>query len=1009
MNNQYEKATRKEELKVDKLISDNYLDWADNMQIFLETKEMWKLMIGKEKIPPVTRPNDRKEWLKNDAVAKAWIHANVENLQHTHIRGLAISHERWMILKKVHGAVGQGRLSLLKQRFHNYKAGPNETVDEVVGALTRLQQMMANIKERESSTDMNLALRLIASVDGEAYALTKYNLEEMKDLTSIHAIERLKLVEQKMKDEQVIEETVNQARGGRSDKKDKETRECYYCEKKRHLKIRCFKWLITNEGKEYLKKKADESNQLDAPETKSFNQKNKKGSNKKPDRSAESARTAKNNDPDDSDDFYVSDKSWMAIDDYTNRSFGGWVFDSKTTRHMTSDESIFIIIKWINIFVTVVSGQILKASAIGDVRFDLEDQMINMKNVLLMLGLNANFLSISALNRKGFEVMFSKKAVEIRKGDTLIATGFMRGRMYHLRSTNVTLYISETEKSAPISEESVKAIFNEFISNDFEAFGPSEKSGKISQSVNQKKDAFRLWHERLGHVESERVRLLIGQMIGMRVIELLRENQYVCETCDFSKLTRKINRQSPKRASRRLKRVHIDIWGPYKIPSIKRNRYFFFLIDDLIRKFWIFCLKNRSDVYRKISDWNAASGLKSGETAATFRSDNAKKYRKFENLIRSRDIKVKFTTVYTSEENEMAERFNRTIIQMARSMLQWTELPQYFWGEAVCTANYFRNLMPAGQNKKKSSEKLWTGSKSDISHIRKFECLIHAHIFKEKRGKLNAVSFQRIFVGYHFSTQVKVFNPKTREINWHTAVKFLENISGDRLLKIDEKGEKKETLIFTNGDEDEDEKNENAQNQNFEQNAKHLAPDDTELMKNESVSSTNHENRESQVILINQTVRKSERRKIPSQPTRRSARLTKPFSPYQFDNEYGRNATGNSDPPPDQKFEPSTYDEATTCQDQRLWKTAINDQLNALIVNQTWELIDRPSNVENIITSKWVFKVKYTSTGHIDRYKARLVARGFSQVQDIDFEETFSPTLRLESFRMLLAFSAHFG
>ena len=56
-----------------------------------------------------------------------------------------------------------------------------------------------------------------------------------------------------------------------------------------------------------------------------------------------------------------------------------------------------------------------------------------------------------------------------------------------------------------------------------------------------------------------------------------------------------------------------------------------------------------------------------------------------------------------------------------------------------------------------------------------------------------------------------------------------------------------------------------------------------------------------------------------------------------------------------------------------------------------------------------MFKVKYTQTGHIDRYKARLVAKGFSQVQGIDFEETFSPTLRLESLRMLLAFSAHFG
>ena len=56
-----------------------------------------------------------------------------------------------------------------------------------------------------------------------------------------------------------------------------------------------------------------------------------------------------------------------------------------------------------------------------------------------------------------------------------------------------------------------------------------------------------------------------------------------------------------------------------------------------------------------------------------------------------------------------------------------------------------------------------------------------------------------------------------------------------------------------------------------------------------------------------------------------------------------------------------------------------------------------------------MFKIKYTQTDHIDRYKARLVVRGFSQMQKIDYEKTFSPTLRLKSLRMLFAFSAHFG
>lgn len=119
-----------------------------------------------------------------------------------------------------------------------------------------------------------------------------------------------------------------------------------------------------------------------------------------------------------------------------------------------------------------------------------------------------------------------------------------------------------------------------------------------------------------------------------------------------------------------------------------------------------------------------------------------------------------------------------------------------------------------------------------------------------------------------------------------------------------------------------------------------------------STNPTNHENHVSHVTPANQIARKSEKGQILAQSTRRSTRLTKPYNPYQYDNEYDLAATINVDFSINQQFESSTYEEATNCPDQRLWKVAITEQLNALIANQIWELADRSSNSENVITSK---------------------------------------------------------
>jgi hypothetical protein len=105
--------------------------------------------------------------------------------------------------------------------------------------------------------------------------------------------------------------------------------------------------------------------------------------------------------------------------------------------------------------------------------------------------------------------------------------------------------------------------------------------------------------------------------------------------------------------------------------------------------------------------------------------------------------------------------------------------------------------------------------------------------------------------------------------------------------------------------------------------------------------------------------------------------------------------------------EPMNYEEAMTSPDSDKWLEAIKSEIGSMYENKEWTLVDLPDE-RRAIENKWIFKKKTDADGNVTIYKTRLVAKGYHQVQGIDYNETFSPVVMLKSVRIMLAIAAFY-
>ncbi|CAH9104519.1 unnamed protein product, partial [Cuscuta europaea] len=488
----------------------------------------------------------------------------------------------------------------------------------------------------------------------------------------------------------------------------------------------------------------------------------------------------------------------------------------------------------------------------------------------------------------------------------------------------------------------------------------------VNKDVCFKVDALEeswLWHYRFGHLNWKSLKQL-GEKKMVIGLPSIQSEAKICENCIVGKQTRRgFKSWIPTRSKKVLEVVYYDVCGPFEVPSLSEKQYFVSFIDDLSRKMWVYLLKHKSEVFTTFKKFKNLAEKQSGEMIKVLRTDGGGEYlsNEFNQFCEQEGIIHEVTAPYTPQHNGSAERRNRTVLNMARSMLKAKNLPKCYWGAAVTTATYLLNRCPTKRLNQITPEEAWSGQKPSVKHLKIFGSVCYRHIPDEKRKKLGDKSQKLILVGYDPTRAYVLYDPDERK----------SAISRDVI--VDESSS-------WNWDE---------------KNSTHvlfplLSTEDGEGFNethNEDNTWDNDQNSED-----NQNVR-----------TVRSRRAPRRLNDYEVlsddminnDGELVHLAFFG-------EIEPVKYEDAVN--DSR-WLDAMKEELSAIQRNNTWELTDLPKHKKEIPV-KWVYKLKKGPDGSIVKFKARLVVKGFLQKEGMDYSEVFSPVARLETVRTLVALAS---
>jgi hypothetical protein len=505
-------------------------------------------------------------------------------------------------------------------------------------------------------------------------------------------------------------------------------------------------------------------------------------------------------------------------------------------------------------------------------------------------------------------------------------------------------------------------------------------------------------------------------------------------------------RSESTKATKVLQCVYSDVCGPFPVAAEGSGaRYFILFVDEFSRYIWVYFLKHKSEVIDAIRKFIAESRRFTGKSHAqviTLQTDNAGEYSSNEayELYETQGINHRTSVAYDHEQQGMAERPNRTILEAAEAMRFHAGMKATFWGDAVSTSVYLYNRFPHSKLNYRTPYELWFRYKPNISHCRVFGCKAFVHQQNRHQVKLTPKAFPAIFIGYQNRQKAyRLWDPERRKCITSRDVIFIENDFtlnqssspqhiasmdpmnlGNIVLEFSNQSHQGADCIQANDSDNIIQENDGRQDEDPLPTAEGVeitqVQENTEPRRSTRIRVAPKEYWKANRVLVDcddqsRTDFKKNHVALDKDCLNDASTSAHLENTIDGTNDSICQANVASSKQKQQIPQgvlasaipvPTNLSEAFASQYALFWKEAAQNEFDNLIKMGTWRLTTKPSE-RKAISSKWVFSIKAKADGSIDKFKARLVVKGFSQRPGIDFDETFCPVAHTESQRLLLA------